>query len=72
MYDVLGREVATLVNEKKEPGHYTVQWDALGAASGVYIYRLSVSPLARRDLVTQERDGQAGGSVKTRKCVLLR
>ena len=28
VFDVLGREVATLVNEVKEPGTYTVQWDA--------------------------------------------
>ncbi|MDH3252567.1 MAG: T9SS type A sorting domain-containing protein, partial [Ignavibacteria bacterium] len=41
VYDVLGREVATLVNEVKQPGTYTVQWDARGLASGVYIYRLT-------------------------------
>jgi photosystem II stability/assembly factor-like uncharacterized protein len=40
VYDVLGREVATLVNEVKEPGRYLVQWDASGMASGVYLYRL--------------------------------
>jgi hypothetical protein len=40
VYDVLGREVATLVNEVKEPGTYTVTWDASGVGSGVYFYRL--------------------------------
>jgi hypothetical protein len=40
VYDVLGREVATLVNEVKEPGTYTVQWEASGVASGVYMYQL--------------------------------
>jgi hypothetical protein len=40
VYDVLGREVATLVNEIKQPGTHTVQWDASGFASGVYLYRL--------------------------------
>jgi hypothetical protein len=40
VYDVLGREVATLVNEVKQPGAYAVQWDASGVASGVYFYRL--------------------------------
>jgi hypothetical protein len=40
VFDVLGREVATLVNEAKEPGTYTVQWDAAGVSSGVYFYRL--------------------------------
>ncbi len=40
VYDVLGREVATLVSEVKEPGTYAVQWDASGVSSGVYFYRL--------------------------------
>jgi Cellulase (glycosyl hydrolase family 5)/Secretion system C-terminal sorting domain len=40
VYDVLGREVATLVNEVKEPGTYTVQFSGSGLASGVYFYRL--------------------------------
>jgi hypothetical protein len=38
--DVLGREVATLVNEVKEPGTYTVEFNASSLASGVYFYRL--------------------------------
>jgi hypothetical protein len=41
VYDLLGREVAVLVNERKAPGSYTVQFDATGLASGVYFYRLS-------------------------------
>jgi hypothetical protein len=40
VYDVLGREVATLLNEVKQPGVYTVRWDATGLPSGVYYYRL--------------------------------
>jgi DNA-binding beta-propeller fold protein YncE len=40
VYDVLGGEVATLVNEVKEPGTYTVQFDGSVLASGVYLYRL--------------------------------
>jgi hypothetical protein len=40
VFDVLGREVATLVNELKEPGTYTVQFNASSLASGVYFYRL--------------------------------
>ena len=40
VYDVLGREVAVLVNERKLPGRYTVKFDATDVASGVYFYRL--------------------------------
>jgi hypothetical protein len=40
VYDILGREVAVLVNEKKDPGEYSVTWDATGMSSGVYYYRL--------------------------------
>jgi Concanavalin A-like lectin/glucanases superfamily/Secretion system C-terminal sorting domain/The GLUG motif len=40
VYDVVGREVATLVNETKEAGSYSVQWHASRFASGVYFYRL--------------------------------
>jgi hypothetical protein len=41
VYDLLGREVATLVNEVKDPGTYEVVFDASGLASGVYLYRLT-------------------------------
>jgi hypothetical protein len=37
---VLGREVSSLVDGVEEPGYKSVQWDATGAASGVYFYRL--------------------------------
>jgi hypothetical protein len=40
VFDVLGRELATLVNEVKEPGTYTVQFNGSNLASGVYFYRL--------------------------------
>jgi hypothetical protein len=40
VYDVLGREVGTLVNERQEPGVHQVNWQASGFASGVYFYRL--------------------------------
>ena len=36
VYDVLGREVRTLVNRKQGPGTYEVQFDASGLSSGVY------------------------------------
>jgi hypothetical protein len=40
VFDVLGREVATLVNEVKVPGRYEVDWNAKYFPSGVYFYRL--------------------------------
>ncbi|MBA4313060.1 MAG: hypothetical protein C0417_10570 [Chlorobiaceae bacterium] len=40
VFDVLGREVATLVNEIKQPGEYTVHWNAEDIPSGIYFYRL--------------------------------
>lgn len=36
VFDVLGRDVATLINEVKQPGTYDVEWDAGTRASGVY------------------------------------
>ena len=42
VYDILGREVAVLVNEKKAPGRYEVKFDGSGLASGMYVYRLTV------------------------------
>ena len=39
-YNVLGQEVATLVNEEMKPGSYEVTWDAREYPSGVYFYRL--------------------------------
>jgi hypothetical protein len=40
VYDMLGRTVATVVNQLSTAGKHTVQWDASGLPSGVYVYRL--------------------------------
>jgi hypothetical protein len=41
IYDVLGNEVASLVNEEKPAGSYKISFDASGLSSGVYFYRLT-------------------------------
>jgi len=40
IYDILGNEVATIVNEELPAGNYKYQWNADGLASGVYFYQL--------------------------------
>jgi hypothetical protein len=40
VYDALGREVATLVNERKDAGMHQVEFRATNLASGTYFYRL--------------------------------
>ncbi len=41
VYDIVGKEVITLVNEKKQPGKYEVQFNASNLPSGVYICKLN-------------------------------
>jgi hypothetical protein len=43
VFDVTGKEVATLVSEQKETGEYTVPFDASGLSSGIYLYSLRSS-----------------------------
>jgi len=43
IFDILGNGVRTLVNEQKEMGKYTVQFDASSLASGTYVYQLRVN-----------------------------
>jgi len=40
VYDVLGNEIVTLVNEEKPAGKYEVEWNASNLPSGVYVYSL--------------------------------
>ena len=40
IYDILGREVETLVNEQQKAGNYEVNFDASTLSSGIYFYRL--------------------------------
>jgi len=40
IYDILGNEVATLINEKQNAGTYSVEWNASEMSSGIYFYKL--------------------------------
>jgi hypothetical protein len=41
VFDILGKEVATLVNEKLQPGTYEVTFNGSNLGSGVYFYKLT-------------------------------
>jgi|GEM_PF-3467662 len=70
VYDLLGREVAVLVNEPKEPGRYTVRFDVSGLASGVYCYILQGRPL-RLAPGRDPRSGE-GSRVQAKRLIVLR
>jgi hypothetical protein len=40
---LVGCEVAALVNERKDVGNYSVQWNASGFSSGIYLFRLEAN-----------------------------
>jgi hypothetical protein len=52
VFDLLGREVAVLVNETKDPGRYSVTWDAHGMPSGVYFCRLEAGSVVSTKRMT--------------------
>jgi hypothetical protein len=43
VYDMLGKEVATVVNEYKNAGYYKINFDASRLTSGVYIYTINTN-----------------------------
>lgn len=43
IYDVIGREIAILVDQKQNAGKYDVEWDAVNYPSGIYFYKLTVT-----------------------------
>lgn len=47
VYDLLGNEVAELVNAEKEPGYYEVKFNADKLASGVYLYKLQAGSFSQ-------------------------
>jgi len=62
VYDILGNEVATLVNENKSAGNYEVKFDASNLASGVYLYRIAI----HSDKL------QSGSFAQTKKLMLMK
>jgi hypothetical protein len=68
IYDILGREVTTLVDEFKTEGRYEVNFNASSLASGVYIYRIMVNDPSEGSHIEQ-----AGNSfVDVKKMILLK
>jgi hypothetical protein len=72
LFDLLGREVATLVDGIEAPGNHSANWDASGMASGVYFYTLYASPLEGKDPIATEQNAQGNIFVETKKLLLLR
>ncbi len=55
IYDVLGNEIAVLVNEQQQPGTYEVNFNASNLASGVYFYRLTIIGSNQNKNLTQTK-----------------
>ncbi len=55
IYDILGREVATLVNKQQKPGYYKVEWNANNYASGMYIYSLAIKQTNGKQKVLRKK-----------------
>ncbi|MCY7363045.1 MAG: T9SS type A sorting domain-containing protein, partial [Ignavibacteria bacterium] len=55
VYDVLGNEVATLVNERKNAGSYKVEFDGSGFSSGTYFYRIQATNVATGESIVETK-----------------
>jgi hypothetical protein len=60
IFDILGNEIETLVNEEKPSGTFEINWYAENLPSGIYYYQLQVYA-----------PGRAGSFVETKKMILL-
>jgi hypothetical protein len=67
IYDLLGREVSTLVSEELNTGDYARQWNASDMPSGVYFYRIKASQTG-----AASASGQAGTYSGVKKLILLK
>lgn len=47
IYNIVGKEVATLVNEKQDPGRYSVQFYGSSLPSGIYFYRIKAGNFSK-------------------------
>jgi hypothetical protein len=52
IYDVLGREITTLIDQSKGAGRYVVPWNAADVGSGVYLARVNIVGDAGQQLST--------------------
>jgi hypothetical protein len=55
VYDLLGREVAVLVNGEMSAGAHETNWNAASMPSGVYVYRLETTGIDGQRLVESKR-----------------
>ncbi|RMG23089.1 MAG: T9SS C-terminal target domain-containing protein, partial [Methanobacteriota archaeon] len=77
VYDMAGRKVKTLIDGSLPASNHNVQWNGTNdagqpVASGVYLYRLSFSPLELNTPLNPHSRGENKGVSQTRKMVLLR
>ena len=68
VYDVLGTEVAALVNEEKPPGNYEVNFNANNLSSGIYFYRIEINS----DNFKENKVGSEGNYSETKKMIILK
>ena len=47
IYDILGKGIKSLVDEKQKPGDYSIQFNAINYASGIYLYKLQIGNLVQ-------------------------
>jgi hypothetical protein len=62
VYNLIGQEIASLVNETKDPGKYEINFDASNLNSGVYFYKLEATNLT----------GRGGDFVEMKKMILIK
>jgi hypothetical protein len=73
IYDILGREVAVLVNERQTAGSYSIRFDANQLSSGLYFYKITAGDPSTGSPKEHHRHKQAWqGFSKTRKMVVMK